>query len=126
MDEKDIQKELDDLAHLFADMSTLRAYEAEEIDKIIPADIKKKVADLRLELSPKISTVMQKISATEALIVSETLKHGASVKGSKLKAIFQKGKTAWDSDRLKDFAKTHYQILAFKKTGKPNVRIAPK
>jgi len=56
-------------------------------------------------------------------IKERVLLAGETVSGSVLKAVFNKGRTKWDTKALDGYAKAHPELLEFRSEGKPYVSI---
>lgn len=61
--------------------------------------------------------------AVQDVVKAEVLKHGASVKGTALHAVYSKGRTTWDGKLLDGYAVAHPEVLPFRKVGEPTVSI---
>jgi predicted GTPase len=56
-------------------------------------------------------------------IKTAVLKHGETIKGARLQAVWAKGRTGWDTQGLIGFAVAHPEMEQFKTVGKPTVSI---
>ena len=56
-------------------------------------------------------------------IDAEVLNIGATVKGERLMAVFNKGRVSWDAKMLAGYALVHTEILDAQKIGKPSVSL---
>lgn len=125
MDSHEISLELDDLVLLQTQLEALNQDEAREIQDVIPPEVRAAMdAVYRKHATAKQNLLLQ-IHQKEALIQEQVLQLGRSVEGKFRKALYMKGKFTWDGEKLMNYAKTHYQILAFRKQGRPLVRIVP-
>ena len=98
--------------------------EFEELsERIIPPEVQKELNDLDDEMAPQILGLQNTIKELESNIKERTLEEGKSVKGSILSAIFNKGRTKWDTKGLDGYAKSNPEILSFKKQGDPYIAI---
>jgi hypothetical protein len=117
-----IEAKLEELADLkqTAD-SARRDYEAKR--NAILRVVEKELGDLEAEFQPLIEASGPRISTLEQEIKDAVLQHGASVKGTRLSAVFSKGRTTWDREELDGYAKDHPEILRFQQVGKPSVTL---
>jgi hypothetical protein len=83
----------------------------EEIDSIDSA-----YGDLMLASAERESRLVEGIKES-------VLSTCASAKGSKLHALYVKGRKSWDTDKLEGLAAAHPEILQFQKVGEPSVTI---
>jgi hypothetical protein len=85
--------------------------------------MRKRLAALEAEHAPKVAALRRDMAVLETQIKMAVIKHGASVKGETLQAVYQSGKATWDDHALQGFALHHEAILAFRRVGKPSVSI---
>jgi len=91
----------------------------------LSADIDRQIRELEEIQATRCFEVDQRIDSLTRSIKSATLSLQASEKGSRLHAIYTKGRTTWDGALLKGYAVAHPEINEFKKVGKPSVSIRP-
>ena len=96
-------------------------YEAKraEILKSVQADLDALDAESIL----LIETSTSRMGKLEEEIRNDVLQHGASVKGGRLYAVFNRGRVSWDTKELDHYANMHPEITAFRKQGKPSVSL---
>jgi phage host-nuclease inhibitor protein Gam len=109
--EVEIQDLLDTLADLRAQQTALAQPFAEQI------------AALEKELAETTSEIEEQINALERAVKRAIIAHGASVKGARMHAIYVQPRITWDTKRLEGYAEAHPEIKAFRRVGKPSVRI---
>lgn len=77
----------------------------------------------RHEILVEIEALAPRNLATAEMISRAILESGESVKGVELQAVFSKGRTTWDGQKLAGYAIAHPEIEKLKKVGKPSVAI---
>jgi len=85
--------------------------------------IKKELADLDAEFTPRLEAAQEQAATLENEVRADVLTAGASVKGSRLHVIWQKGRVSWDGKSLDGYAAAHPEVLRFRKEGEPSVSI---
>jgi DNA-binding TFAR19-related protein (PDSD5 family) len=119
----DIRQKLDQLANFQAEKDVLKIQKQELIDQVLTQEIRARLADIEAEFQPRLEAVDQNIAALEAEIKQEVLVNEASVRGTFLRAVWNKGRVTWDTKRMDDYALYHPEILRFRKQGQPFVSI---
>jgi len=94
----------------------------EERDKM-SADVVARLRVLDEERVELCYDINERILSLIKSIESATLSIGASEKGSRLHAVYTKGRESWDSKGLGGYAVAHPEVNAFKKVGNPSVSI---
>jgi len=97
--------------------------DAQEKRNELAADIDRQISELRGIQAAKCSEVDQKIESLTKGIKNSVLLLGESAKGSRLHAVYAKGRVTWDGKLLQGYAAAHPEIEAFKKIGEPSVSI---
>lgn len=119
-----IAAKLDELAEIqaAADVTQLD-YEAKraEILKAIQAELDA----LEAEYKPLMDAAAERTTALEAEIKQGVLRHGQSVKGRQLHAVYYHGRVTWDTKSLDSYADAHPEILGFRKEGEPIIQLRP-
>lgn len=126
MDVAQIQAELDKLLLLYEEVDTKRADYAKELAALIPAEIRAKMDAVQDRQAADMQALFMQISALEKLVKDETLKKKRTIDAIGIRAAFRRGSFRWNNQKLMDYAKTHYQILAYRERGKPSVKIERK
>ncbi len=119
-----IATKLDELAEIKAAADITRLdYEAKraEILKAVQAELDA----LDVEYKPLIDAAAERTAALEAEIKQDVLRHGQSVKGSQLHAVYSHGRVTWDTKSLDGYANAHPEILGFRKEGEPSIQLRP-
>ncbi len=119
----DIRSKLDQLANFQAEKEVLQLEKKELIDQILTPEIRARIAEIEAEFEPRLEVVDLKIAALEEEIKQDVLQNGASVRGSFLRAVWNKGRVTWDTKGMDDYSIGHPEILTFRKQGQPYVSI---
>jgi hypothetical protein len=78
---------------------------------------------LTAEYQPLIDVSEDRIAALTEEIKQEVTRHGASVKGAHLYAVYSKGRVTWDNKGLDHYAVEHPEVMRFRKQGQPTVSL---
>lgn len=116
------EEKLDKLAELHAKADLLRI-EYEDKRTEIMAPVADKLTALDAEYEPKLANVQDEADQLEAEIRAEVLEVGETVKGTRLIAVWNKGRDSLDTKGLKGYAVAHPEIAAFWKPGQPTVSL---
>jgi hypothetical protein len=119
-----IAAKLDELTEIQAAAAVTRLdYEAKraEILKAVQAELDA----LEAEYKPLMDAAAERTAALEAEIKQAVLRHGHSVKGSQLHAVYYRGRVTWDTKSLDQYAGAHPEILGFRKEGEPSIQLRP-
>jgi hypothetical protein len=117
-----ILDQLNQLSEMKAAADALRLeYEARREEIMKP--IRDELAALELEFAPLQDTLTHNIAELELAIRQAVLQHGASVRGDRLQAVFTRGRVTWDTKNLDLYARTHPEVLRFRKVGTPSVSL---
>lgn len=113
---------LDGLAELRASLDARRlAYEAAQAALLAP--VQAQLDTLKLHYEQEIALFSTAAAEQEAAIKAAVLTQGQSVRGARLLAVFNKGRTSWDTKRLDGYAVAHPEIAAFRSVNAPTVTI---
>jgi hypothetical protein len=117
-----ITDKLDELAEIQAAVELTRLdYEAKRAE--ILKSIQVELDALDAEYNPLFESSTARVATLETEIKSDVLRHGASVKGSRLYAVFYRGRVSWDAKELDHYAATHPEIVTFRKQGNPSISL---
>ena len=97
--------------------------DAQEERNEISAGIDAQIRNLEEVRAAGCFEVDQRIESLTTDIKSLTLDRRVSEKGSRLHAVYAKGRETWDSKGLGGYAVAHPEINSFKKVGSPSVSI---
>jgi hypothetical protein len=114
---------LDQLAELQSALDVLIMHKEATRDQAIPLEVRAELAVIELEFAPKIDEVQSRIAEVGTAIRVGITTHGQTVKGSRLQAVYTKGRISWDDSGLCGFAMHHPELFAFRKEGEPGVAI---
>lgn len=118
-----IQTQLDQLSELMAQRDVMRLDHQAQRDALIPEDIKTQLRDLEIEQLAQAQAIDANIAELETEIKRAVLAAGASVKGTRLHAVWVKGRVTFDSKYIEGYAIAHPELLAYRKEGEPSVSI---
>ena len=117
-----IVAKLNELSDVQSALAVARVdYEAQraEILKTVQAELDA----LAAEFQPLIDVSEERIAALSEEIKQEVTRHGASVKGAHLHAVYSKGRVTWDNTGLDRYAVEHPEVVSFRKQGQPTVSL---
>ena len=78
---------------------------------------------LDAEYQPLLEASQTRADALEAEIKDAVVHRGASIKGSRIYAMFFRGRVSWDREKLENYGKAHPEVLDFRKEGEPYVSL---
>lgn len=115
-------KKFDELAKIRDAIDIIHSdYEAKrsEILKTVQAELD----SLEAEYTPMLQSSLEHIANLETEIKNDVLICGSTIKSSRFKAIYMRGRITWDTKGLAKYAESYPSLLAFRKQGKPSVSI---
>jgi len=119
---RDIVAKLEELSEVRAAADVTRIdYEAKR-EEILKA-VKTELDALAAEYEPLLASANERAAALEAEVRRDVVDHGASIKASRLHAVFSRGRITWDNKGLDNFAIAHPEVLRFRKEGEPGVSL---
>lgn len=78
---------------------------------------------LDAEYAPLLEAADKHIQTLEQEVREAIIEYGASVRGSRILAVYIKGRTTWDAKGLAHYAASHPEILAYRKESAPTVQL---
>ena len=117
----DAQSQLDVIRQSQLDVIRLRFNELQ--DSLISPEIKEKLDEAKAEEKTALEACQEGIDRLTETIKTEVAKGGETVKGKELVAVWNKGRSSWDTKRLEGYAEAHPEIKAFYVKGEPGVTI---
>ena len=114
---------LDQLAKLNADREELIEERERAIRTLMPEELRQQLDEVAEAFHQRVQGLDAERESLENAVRAQVLRGGETVKGAKLLAIFQEGKTSWDTKALDGYAAAHPEVAAFKKKGNPFVTI---
>lgn len=118
-----IKAMLDALSEMIAQRELLESDKQMLINSVLTPAIRQQVADIEAEFTDMAADVTSSISQLETAIKERVINAGASVRGSRLQAIWSKPRITWDTRALDGYAAGHPEIAQFRKEGQPSVSI---
>lgn len=125
IEEERITQELNELNSLNSQREALEAEKQARIDEIITPELLKRVRAIEEEYDGYIEPLDESISELRGRIRKRTEHNRFSVKGVGFHAIWRRGPVKWDNDGLEEYAKTHPEILQYRKEGKGSAIVEP-
>jgi hypothetical protein len=120
---EDITEKLDRLANFQAERDFLALHKQELIDQVLTPEIKARLEEIEMEFAQRVEAVDENIAALEEEIKNDVIQHGTTVRGTFLRAVWNKGRVTWNTKAMDGYASTHPEILEFRKEGQPFVSI---
>jgi hypothetical protein len=90
---------------------------------VLAMDINQRIAALEAERDALTADVDAQLAELETLVKLDVTAAGATVKGSRMMAVYASGRVSWDTKRLDGYAAANSAILAFRTVGLPSVSI---
>jgi hypothetical protein len=122
---EEIRIKLDELADLQMGQAGIQLRKQIDIDQIITPEVKAKLAEIDAKYLGESSDLQTKIAELDGYIRKAVLDLGTSIKGSRLHAVWNKGRVSWDSKALDGYAAGHPEIAPFRTESQPSVSIRP-
>ena len=119
----DIQEKLDQLSDLQAQRDLLEMQKKELIRQVLGPDLLAQLEEIEDEFASSVEGVDLNIAQLEREIRQEVIDHGATVKGEYLRAVYNRGRITWDSEKLEHMAQFVPEILGYRREGKPYISI---
>ena len=91
--------------------------------KAISDDIEKRKADIAIEIGGKVSSVDQNINDLRERIKDAVKKAGETVSGNFYQAVYNSGRTTWNTDMLEGMIEALPGIAKARKVGEPSITI---
>jgi len=123
--EEQIRKLLDELAEAQAQAEVLRMDYTAMHARIL-APVEAELAALDAEMLPKSADINATIDELTEAIKAATRSYGKSVSGAHMLAVWNKGRTFWDTKGLAGYMVAHPEIKTFMTVGDPTVSIRRK
>ena len=117
-----IVAKLEELAELRAAAELTRADYDDQRAAILQA-VQAELDALEAEYMPLFDTASERTAALEAEIRAEVLAAGATVRGSRVQAVYARGRTSWDTAGLDIYAADHPEVQDYKRQGAPSVSL---
>jgi len=118
-----ISYDLDDLNKTEILLDDLAAEKKSRYDDLLTDEIRQGMVDIDNELDSGIAEAEFKIAHLRSLIREGVLEIGETVKGQFIMAVWNKGRTSWDTKALNGYAAAHPSLDNLRKEGKPTVTI---
>lgn len=123
MTEDEIRMRLDELSEVMSarDVARIDCEAARKV--LIPPEVQTALADLDAEFALRDAAIALNIEELETEIKQAVLAHGASVKGARLHAVWNKARVNWDTRGLDRYAAQHSEILFLRSESDPSIAL---
>ena len=122
-DQERITLMLDSLHKMRLQRELLNTDKAAAVDAVLTPEIRVALADIECEYAPLLATADFKIAELESAVKDIVVKHGETVRGTGLMAVWNKPRISWNDAALNGYAVDHPEIQQFRKVGDPSVTI---
>ena len=114
---------LDQFAECEAFLDVARLSHEEAMEGLIPEELKAEMRRLKSLYAARISGMHLELGELRETINTLTLALQHTIKGERRQAVWNKARTSWDTKALNRYAKSHPEVAALKKVGKPSVSV---
>lgn len=118
-----VKEKIATLEDMFYQREFLKREKKKLLDSIIPKEIQDAINEIEAEFDEKTDMLEHNITRLSSEIKEEVKGLGSSIKGEKIHAVFVKGRTTWDTNKLEALSIVVPQIEEAKKVGEPTVSI---
>ena len=119
-----IEGKLERYADLQERIEVLQKQMQELLDKVpVPQEIVDQWNSIKAEFQPMIDMASIELVPLLDEIKADVLAIGATVKGSRYMAVWNKGRSSWDGKALEGFAMAHPEIRQAQSFGEPTVSL---
>ena len=118
-----IEQILEQLAEIRSQIDLLNVDKKNAIDSVITDEQQAAIRDIEFEFSEKLEAAQANASELEGQVKALVVEHGATVKSSRLQAVYAKGRIVWDTKAMDGYAINHPELYAFRNEGEPWVSI---
>ena len=122
----EIKQKLDALADLQCQREVIDLDKQKMIDSVLTPEIRQAIKDIETEFADRYPAIDEKIAALTSEVKDAVIAQGETVNGEHLQAVFMKGRTSWDNDKLAGMMALIPQLVEARKTGEPSVSIRRK
>lgn len=91
--------------------------------RAIPAEVQTILDEIEAEFAAPLVAVVNEITELEMKIKETVIATGETAKGGALQAVYDKGRTSWDTKTLNGYIKAHPELADCRKQGDPFVSI---
>lgn len=121
--EVQVKTALAKLTEYYYDRSDIALKKQGELDKIIPEDVKAKIAEIESKYRELESENKMLIEKQESFVKEYAILLGRSVKGGLLQAVWVKGRVTWDTTILDAISEYNSAVKMARKEGNPSISI---
>ncbi len=121
-----MSNKLDELWELWKERESAIAARDDEVNMVIPKEIQEEIDEVMDSYAQDIAKIDAAIAEAEYEVRGLVVSMGKTLDSDHLMALYNHGKTSWDTKGLDGFAVAHSEINVFKKVGEPYVTIKEK
>jgi 5-methylcytosine-specific restriction endonuclease McrA len=125
VEEEGITDELNELAELESRLEALEEEKKARKEEILTPEMQARLDAIDEEYSKLVEPLDESISAIRSRIKERSEHYRLTVKGSEFQAVWRSGPVKWDTKGLDEYAKTHPEIIQYRKEGKGSAAIIP-
>lgn len=114
---------LDKYAEYEAFLDVARMRHEDALEALVPQELKDEMRRLKALYRVETDSAQSELTELRGTIDTITLALRHTVRGERKQAVWNKGRTTWDMPALRVYAKSHPEVAALKKTGKPSVTV---
>ena len=118
-----IKELLDQLAEIKAQIDLLNSDKQQAINSVMTDEQRTAIRDIEYEFGEKVEAAQANATELENKVKALVVEGGATVKGSRLQAVYMNGRVSWDTKAIDGYAINHPALFAFRKEGEPSVSI---
>lgn len=123
IEEERITDELNELEELESQLKALEAEKKARREEILTPEMQANLDKIDEEYSELAEPLDESISALRTCIKKRTEQYRLTVKGSGFQTVWRSGPVMWDTKGLDEYAKSHPEILQYRKEGKGSAAI---
>lgn len=123
MTEQEIGQSLNALAELKMALEAARRDMQQALDDVLTEEQRHRRASICLEFGLRIDEMEDEIIRLELDVEGAVRARGASVTGTRMRAMYEKGRASWDDKGLSEAAAVHKWLEKHRRAGEPRVSI---
>jgi 5-methylcytosine-specific restriction endonuclease McrA len=125
IEDERITDELNELAVLESQLEALEVEKKARKNEILTPEMQVRLNAIDKEYVELAEPLDEAISAIRARIKERSEQYRLTVKGSGFQVVWRNGPVRWDTKGLDEYAKTHPEVLQYKREGKGSAAILP-
>ncbi len=120
---KQTMEMLDKLAEERDRQEALRISLAQQQEAAMPAEVRAALTEIAALYDPQLAANVVAMADLQQAIEKAVLPQGETVKGTRLMAVYSKGRVKWKTQALDGYLKAHPELAEFREQGAPSVAI---